>query len=406
MRKFSIAFALYIAVILHGDFIYGADAFSAESSGRRTTNIRTRAIRSPQRQNRSSNGADNSQSNGPKSRSSRGQRPPRRSGQQQDLMLFDPKKITSEQSPNEHADELDLNNPEYKKDPTFIKRRSPSSVVQISSNADVIVSEDDTVDTSSKDDECKGPEIAHNHFEQISFDECFPGLNFSSIFFSNGEFRQSIRVAMRKDIFYTTPAYADLSPKVAAIMLDDDSSLQGTWNCVPRSVPEELKNSLPPRMTRLSAVLSRFLGRDAPTGDEFMMTIGALCGKDPTSHWIDIIGVKDRMVSHSWHQDTGRSYQGDNINEKSRFTVMLGFPMEDEYCGCGVFSHAIKLKHEHLAPAGHNDNEPVLFEGTAGEDFIIRPEFAKGREILRYRDVDVLHSAPDYVYRQSVMRFM
>ena len=85
---------------------------------------------------------------------------------------------------------------------------------------------------------------------------------------------------------------------------------------------------------------------------------------------------------------------------------MVGFPFENEYSGCGVFSHVIKLKNEHLAPDGHNKNEPVLFEGSAGDEYIFRPEFTLGREVLRYRDVDVVHSAPDAVYRQSVMRFM
>jgi hypothetical protein len=85
---------------------------------------------------------------------------------------------------------------------------------------------------------------------------------------------------------------------------------------------------------------------------------------------------------------------------------MLGFPIEDEYSGCGVFSHTIKLEREHLAPDGHKENEPVLFEGTAKEEHITRPAFSLGKEIIRYRDTDVLHSAPDVAYRQSVMRYM
>ena len=85
---------------------------------------------------------------------------------------------------------------------------------------------------------------------------------------------------------------------------------------------------------------------------------------------------------------------------------MLGFPQEDEYVGTGIFSHAIKLSSESLEPHGHNTNEPVLFEGTVDEQYIIRPIFSPGKEILRYRDIDTLHSAPDVVYRKSVMRFM
>jgi len=137
-----------------------------------------------------------------------------------------------------------------------------------------------------------------------------------------------------------------------------------------------------------------------------MIAVGGLCGENPSAHWIDIIGVKDRILSHSWHQDTGVSYPGVSNPKNSRYTVMLGFPMEDEYIGCGVFSHAIKLEHEHVAPEGHSENEPVLFEGTANKEYIIRPTFSLGKEIIRYRDTDVLHSAPDVAYRQSVMRYM
>lgn len=355
-------------------------AFSAPNRSGAPQRRRTRA--SGERRRPSSSGEDDTQSSGPKSDSPRSQRRPRREGRQQQQM-FDPKKITSDQKPNEDANPLDLYDSKYISDASFLRIRSLSSVVQVSSNADVIVDEDDDSGNSFEADaeSCKGPEIKHEHFEQISLDDLFPGLDFSNHFFTNGEFRQAIRVAMRKDIFFTTPAYVDLSPKVAAMMLDDDSSLQGTWNCIPKSIPEELKDSLPLRMTRLTEVLRETLGTDAPTGDEFMMALGGLCGTNPTAHWIDIIGVKDRVVSHSWHQDTGVSYDKDS--KKSRYTVMLGFPLEDEYCGCGVFSHAIPLKYEHLAPSGHNENEPVLFQGTADDEFIIRPKFSCGREILR-----------------------
>lgn len=50
--------------------------------------------------------------------------------------------------------------------------------------------------------------------------------------------------------------------------------------------------------------------------------------------------------------------------------------------------------------------EPVLFAGSVPEEFIVRPIYEPGKEIIRYRDVDVLHSAPDVTYRTSIMRFM
>ena len=383
-----------------------ASALSSPSlpNGRRTTT--TGAGRRPS--SRPGGNTDGATSTGPKSESSRNQSRTRRSDPQREKQVFDPKKLTSEQTPNEDAAPLDLYSNSLRSDPAFIRRRSASSVVQITAVASVQVSLDDasSSDSNNDDEQCKGPAINHAHFQQLSLEDLFPNVHFSNHFFTNGAFRQAIRIAMRKDVFFTTPAYADLSPKVAAMMLDDDSSLQGTWNCIPKSLREESLASLPMRMTRLTQVLEDTLGSGAPTGDEFMMKMGSLCGKDPSAHWIDIIGVKDRIVSHSFHQDTGKSYEKISDVDTSRYTVMLGFPIEDEYTGCGVFSHAIKLENEHLAPNGHNANEPVLFEGRANDAFIIRPEFGYGREILIYRDVDVLHSAPDVVYRQSVMRFM
>ena len=333
--------------------------------------------------------------------------------------IFDPQKLTSLQSPNENAVPFDVHS-----DTSSLQiRTAPSAnevIVDLDSASVSVQEQDDTTSVvpSPSSSACctKGKPVSHAHFQQMSLDELFPNLNFSQTFYRNGTFREEIRQAIRNDIFCTTPAYASLSPKVASFMLDDDSSLQGSWNCVPKDFVKE-ENSPPPlRMARLTTVLKDTLGEDAPTGDEFMMKIGGLCGVNPSNHWIDIIGVKDRVVSHSWHQDTGKSYDendvdseggdvGDNL-QRSRYTVMLGFPQEDEYEGTGVFSHAIKLTNEHLAHSSHNENEPVLFEGTINEDHVVRPSFSFGKELLIYRDVDTLHSAPDVVYRKSVMRFM
>jgi len=349
---------------------------------------------------------------GPKAESSRRRdgRSSRRVFNKDPIEVFDPKKLTNLQKSNADAPPLDLQ--------SISSIRLRSSVDDSTSRGKTMIESDDSRNN--------GQPIGHNHFEQLSLDHLFPNLNFSEKFCTDQSFRDGIRHAMRNDIFYSTPAYANLSPKVAELMLDDDSSLQGSWNCIPLQnreldVEEKMGNEehdIPPsppplRMARLTSVLRKTLGPNAPSGDEFLMNIGCLCGVHPSNHWIDIIGVKDKIVSHSWHQDTGRSYDddddGDDDNatlDNSCYTVMLGFPLVDGYVGTGVFSHAIKLSKEQLAPLGHNFNEPVLFEGTAEEKYIVRPVFEQGKEILRYRDVDTLHSAPDVVYRKSVMRFM
>lgn len=152
-------------------------------------------------------------------------------------------------------------------------------------------------------------------------------------------------------------------------------------------------------MHKLTKVLNEYIGEEAPTGDQFMETIGKLCGPAPSTHWIDIVGITDRKISHSWHQDGPRS--------TGRKTVLLGFPKEDNYDGVGVFSHAVKLKYERVAPENHPINEPVVYPHLIVDDeYIVKPRFAQDNEILVFRDIDSFHSAPDVAYRASVMRFM
>ncbi|KAL3804404.1 hypothetical protein HJC23_011332 [Cyclotella cryptica] len=248
-----------------------------------------------------------------------------------------------------------------------------------------------------------------SHLIHMSLDELFPNLQFSEKFNADGEFRDSLRSAMREDIFDSTPAYMGMSEKARRMLLLPDSSLQGSWNCkqfvemAATANGDREENSSQPqlRMRKLTNVLKSSLGESAPTGDEFMEKIGSLCGSKPSTHWIDIVGIVDRRIPHSWHQDTGRSPNGDT------FTVLLGFPKEDNYDGVGVFSHAVKLKYERVAKDDHPINEPVVYPGLQiDEEYIVRPKFAKGKEILLFRDIDVIHSSPDVAFRSSVMRFM
>jgi hypothetical protein len=250
------------------------------------------------------------------------------------------------------------------------------------------------------------------HIQSTSLDNLFPNLDFSFHFNSNSTFRNALRNAIREDIFDRTPSYAHMSEKARRMLLLPDSSLQGSWNCNNEAITDtidvengnERREKEKLRMKQLTQVLAAHLGPNAPTGDAFMTTIGNLCGSHPSTHWIDIVGIMDRKISYSWHQDTGRSHQG---SDSTRRTVLLGFPREDNYDGTGVFSHAVKLKYERNAPMDHPINEPIVYPNLVVEDeFVVKPRYAMGHELIMFRDVDILHTAPEVAYRASVMRFM
>lgn len=264
-----------------------------------------------------------------------------------------------------------------------------------------------------------GSAIAHPHVKSYGLDDLFPGLGFSDTFAASTDFRTALRDAIRRDVFDTTPTYHGLAEKARNFLLLPDSSLQGSWKCreggwsrpsdTTAAAAAEVKNDATttgaqPRMHRVTQVLQDYLGTKAPTGDVFMDTIGNLCGAKPTTHWMDIVGVLTRRIPHSWHQD---------LASNNATTVLLGFPAVDNYDGVGVFSHVVKLQREQWRDDKKDEddvvsiNEPVVFPTVSiDEEFILRPRFAKGKELIAYRDVDVLHSSPDIAYRSSVMRFM
>ena len=290
-----------------------------------------------------------------------------------------------------------------------------------------------------------------------------PTISLSKIFNSNATFRTDLRNANRLDVFETTPFYANLPAKAKTVLLLPDSSLEGSWR---KQIPEQQqevaaeiskttktqgseKDNDPSnlnqtitshqeedapsihtqvqRMKHTTRVLNRALrehayanntNNDQPnedstnsfrfTGDDLFEAIGSICGDGASTHWIDIYGVQDRKVSHGWHLDAGRS-------PNNCQTVLWGFPPENHYRGTGVFSHIVSLQDPFGSTLGFETEEegrerprmePVLFDGTPGEEYVFRPLYEEGKELLIYRDIDVLHSAPDVAYRSSVMRFM
>ncbi len=293
-------------------------------------------------------------------------RPTPRQRQKEPSTIFDGKALTSIQASNELAPPVDLQ--------TELVAASSSTIRCMASG-----------DLQFQNQIQEQPP-----FDFCSLDDLFGyNLGFSEKFNSDSQFRHELRMTIRQDIFDTTPFYANLSEKAARVLLLPDSSLEGSWR-----MPETMD-----RMKKTTRVLQLALGDGAPTGDEFFQAIGRLCGSKPSTHWIDIYGVQDRKINHSWHLDFGQS------PEDSK-TVLLGFPPEDNYVGCGVFSHIVSLKQECMAPMDHPRMEPVLFAGTVDEQYIVRPIYKPGQELIFYRDIDVLHSAPDVTYRTSIMRFM
>lgn len=82
---------------------------------------------------------------------------------------------------------------------------------------------------------------------------------------------------------------------------------------------------------------------------------------------------------------------------------MLGFPKTSEYTGIGVFSHCVLLSHRLEPPETPG---PVVIPGDMPEEYIYRPVYRKGAEVILYRDSSHVHSAPDEFIRQSLWRFM
>jgi hypothetical protein len=91
-----------------------------------------------------------------------------------------------------------------------------------------------------------------------------------------------------------------------------------------------------------------------------------------------------------------------------------GFPAHDEFQGAGCFTHLVALSHP-LGTGGAPRGAVVEWERVCAAQglppllppqFVLRPRFARGAELLLYSDEAHLHSAPDYINREAVWRFM
>lgn len=260
----------------------------------------------------------------------------------------------------------------------------------------------------------------------MGFDDLFPKTGFGDLFDEDARFRSAIRMAARQD--FSSRDGHELKKRFKRHDSGKDSVMK-FWL-------DEGKNRNGITFPELTKVFEKFLPHSGLQGDDFMSTLMGLCGENPQfGSWMDIIGVVDKKMVHAWHQDSGYSHK----------TVMVGFPSSNRYEGIGVFSHAVKLSNRLLEPGNMNEadatttipgprtwpleemlamegsgrggegNRRKLFGPVAAESVlqfqffennIIRPLYKKGKEIMIYDDSLVFHSAPDFIRRESLWRFM
>ena len=294
--------------------------------------------------------------------------------------------------------------------------------------------------------------IRHDHYETRSLDDLFPdqeSLEFSKTFNSCAPFRNKLRDAIRHDMIFDAnadetnaiqnqiPIYSILSTQQRYDELAKNKPLIGYWkfdkiDSKNTANTTNNSNSARIRMTKTTEILQEYLGSEAPTGDALFEAIGSLCNSTRAPyHWTEVVGVGATQnaqmgdkTPHAWHQDyghlqhrkmqdedlrkdTGNNYDEDPYPYQSNNHVFFAFPFEDDYHGTGVFSHLIKLKHEHWAKPKEDaaPGKSIFYEGIVPERYVVRPQYAPGRELVVFRDIDVLHSTPDIQYRTSIMRF-
>ena len=227
-----------------------------------------------------------------------------------------------------------------------------------------------------------------HHITFYSFNDLFgEQMDFSGLFNSNSAFRADIRQAARNDFFVQDDA---ISNEANNLLKDPRSSMSSKWDSNTNDY-----NSL-------TKVFQKYNFPSYFTGKVFMSELTKLCPETPNrfNSWMDIIGVKKKAINHSFHQDSGLE----------QTTVMIGFPPENDYEGLGVFSHAVKLSHRLPIPPIELQNQPRLWSSISNdlfdEQYIVRPMYKEGKEIMTYDDRDIFHSAPDFAYRDSIWRIM
>jgi hypothetical protein len=231
----------------------------------------------------------------------------------------------------------------------------------------------------------------------LGLDDLFPGLGLGALFNGSSSFRNDLRRAMRADLYLWDPKLSEERNKQ---MQSLKSTLHVVWNSKNNKQLSHMDECFR-QYNVLDRLDSENGGGLALTGKRFIGTLGGLCGGEATSgSLLEIVNISRKSVNHSWHQDSGRAQR----------TVMLGFPPQDHYRGGGVFSHCVKLDRELLAQGERGQvvqyDQYSKYPGDIPEEFVVRPVYKQGCEVLVYYDNAHLHSTPDRIHRDAIWRFM
>lgn len=230
-------------------------------------------------------------------------------------------------------------------------------------------------------------------FAYYGLDELYPEApGLVKAFNCDAEFRHRIREVMREDLFRPVPK---LSEEMNCELRDLFTDLAKPHVKAPLTeTGEDGRCCLRP----LPHLTEEFAARGlALTGEAFVERLLQLGALTDSGRFSDLVGKAH--TGHRWHQDHG----------EDRYTVMLGFPPESNFAGEGVFSHVIRLSHPLRLPKttdGWTSGTPIVVNFPAPEEFIFRPIYRPGQEVIVYKDSACLHSSPDTMNREGLWRFM
>lgn len=252
-------------------------------------------------------------------------------------------------------------------------------------------------------------------FDYVGLFALFPEVPaLATVFNSDSDFRHELRKAMRSDLFTPKPKltaelncelkelFTDLTkPHVKAPLTEiaEDAASRSSSSGSSVSDAGTCSSASSLRRTRAMPELTEVFashGVDLP-GEVFVAKLLSLGNLSQYGHFSDLVGKPHE--GHRWHQDHG----------DDRYTVMLGFPPENDFEGEGVFSHIIRLSHPLRHPRmvkGWTAGTPLVVNFPGPNACIFRPVYKAGQEVMVYKDSACLHSTPDIVHREALWRFM